>query len=49
MLVKLANGLQFVSNSICHVFLIVCDTGARALSSVVKFHIASSLSHNTML
>ena len=35
-----------MSNSICHVPLIVCDTGARALSAVAKYNIVSYLSHD---
>ena len=46
MLVYLADGSQAVSNSIFHVSLIVCDTGARDLSAVVEFCIFSSLFHD---
>ena len=49
MLIQLFDGSQAVSNSIYHVPLIGCDTGARALSAVIECHIISSLSHDIML
>ena len=47
--IQLADRSQFVSNSIYCVSLIVCDTGAWALSAVVECHIVQSLSHDIVL
>ena len=38
-----------MSNSVCRVPLIVCNTGARVLFAIVECHILSSLSNNAML
>ena len=49
MLVYLADRSQVISNSICHVPLIFCNTGAKTLSAVVECHIVSYLFHNIVL
>ena len=49
MLIYLFDGLKIVSGSIFRVPLIVCDTGARALSAVIECHIVQSLYHDIVL